>query len=74
MSDSNLIAELFARDPLNYEDKDLDTIIEHFRGHRTNFQTAHKTTKSATQTKKVLKGEEQAKKLGLDLDEIKIEL
>lgn len=71
---TNLIAELFLKDPLEYTAADIPAIVEHFRKNRVNFNTAHAKTSSAAQTKKLLAAEEKAKAVGVNLDSIDLGL
>lgn len=44
------IAVLFARDPLQHTDADIDAIIEHFRANRRTFQETGKAPRGGKQT------------------------
>jgi hypothetical protein len=58
------ITELFARDPLEFSQADLDAIIDEMRKKRVLFNSAP-TAKAAP--KKLTAGQEKAAKLSLDI-------
>jgi len=67
MSATQSMQELFSRDPLEYADKDLETIIEHYRGKRQTFQASMaKSGTGVRGAKKIAAAEKTAKDLGID--------
>lgn len=65
-TDSNLIAELFARDPMTHTDEDEERIIAYFRSNRHTFHQMNKAAggKSKSKSKK------DEPKVEVDLDDI----
>lgn len=71
MSDSNTIAELMARDPLQCTDRDIEEIIAHYRKERsTLLVTTRKTSGNKAKAKKLIAAESAAKSVGVDLGDI----
>lgn len=66
------LAELFARDPLDLTDTDIDTIIEQMRAARAKFaldeKMGIKPTGAPKRSKAAIEGEKAAKETGIDLD------
>lgn len=66
------MAELFARDPLELTDQDIDTIIADMRSRRKQFKTIQKTGAKPKAQPKKTKAEVAVEKMGLDLGDIKL--
>lgn len=71
MSD-NTITDLFQRDPLQLSRTEFESIIEHYRKQRHNFNIAAKVAKTTAGTKKVEKANLLADQLNINLDDIEI--
>lgn len=68
----NSITDLFQTDPLLLTDRDFDTLIEHYRKNRLNFNIATKQTTSTAAAKKVEKGNALAERLNISLDDFEV--
>jgi len=72
----NSITELFRADPLSLTRSDFESIIEHYRKHRHQFNVlTAKGSGSVAKGKSVAKAEaaaEKAKALGIDFDNLEI--
>lgn len=75
-SAGNSITELFQADPLSLSRSDFESIIEHYRKHRHQFNVlTSKGGGSIAKGKMAAKAEaanERAKQLGIDLDNLEI--